>query len=265
MPRTLSQWLLRKAWTPGSGADQTPPPQGPGPRGHPIEVGRVVAGGVEGADRLADGLGVGGGASAGQGHGLVDHGHAGGHLARLDAGQPAVGQGLDLEVDVTETAGQGQGPLGPFGQHRRVVDLAAQGGEGHPSLLDARLVGLHQSHRPVEPGAGRHLVAHHVLEQLTEAGRHQRRRAVVPGRGQAAQGVREVGHGGLGIAAGHGLLRQGQQPSRLVDGIDRCGVHGRRLASGWCPEGRWGTRPPEGRRAAPGHRGGPARPQVHRR
>ena len=85
-------------------------------------------------------------AAARQGHGLVDHRHALGHPAGLHVGQPTVGQGLGLEVDVAEAAGPVESQLGPLEEQCRVVDVATHGGHRHPPLLDARLVMLDQPH-----------------------------------------------------------------------------------------------------------------------
>ncbi len=198
----------------GGGAEDAPLAQQRAPRLHPLEVGRDVAGGEEGAHRLADDDGILGAAAAGQGHRLVDPGHALGHPPRLDVGQPTVGQGLDLEVDVAEAPGPVERQLGPFAEHGRVADVAAQRRQRHPPLFDARLFVLHQAYGAPEPRLCGRPVAHEVGEQVTDPCAGHGGPAVVAGDRERPCRGGEVRNGAVVVTGAHGRVRQLQQVPR---------------------------------------------------
>ena len=134
------------------------------PRPGPFEVGGVVAGGEERADRLGRGVGVVG-RTARQCHRLVEQCHALDDPTGLHVGQPGVGQRLGLQVDVTEAAGPIERQLRRRQQLGRVIDVASHRGHRHPALLQAWRLVLDQPPGPSEPGPARRQVAHRVGEQ----------------------------------------------------------------------------------------------------
>ena len=199
---------------PGCGAEDAPLPQQWAPRLHPLEVGGDVARGVERAHRLRHDAGVLRATPAGQGHRLVEHGHALGHPARFHPGQPTVGQGLDLEVDVAEAPRPVEGQVGSFDEHGRVADVATQTRQRHPPLLDAGWLVLDQADGPAVPGLGSHPVAHEVGEQVADACGRQGGLAVVPGGRETPGRGGEVRDGALEVTGFPGLARRLQQVPR---------------------------------------------------
>jgi hypothetical protein len=169
---------------------------GPGPR--PLEVAGVIAGGEERAHGLGRAVGVVGRA-AGEGHGLVQQGHALGQPSRLDEGQAAVGEGLGLQVHVTEAAGTVEGELGRRQQLRRVVDLAAHRRHRHPTLLHARGLVLHQPLGPGEPRPAGGQVAQPVGEGVAQTHAGHRRAAAVTGGGERPDRRRKMGDRGVDV------------------------------------------------------------------
>jgi hypothetical protein len=195
-------------------ADEATPAQQLGPRGRPVEVGAVVAGGEERARRLAGHVLVVA-RPAHQRHRLVEHRHALLDPPGLDVGEAAVGEGLGLEVHVAEAPGPVECEVGALEQLVGVPHVAAHGGDRRPALLDARWLVGEEGVGAREPGPAGRQVAEGVAEQVTQLDAHHGRLALLPRLGQRPEGARQVGEHRLDVEAVARLGCQLEGPGRV--------------------------------------------------
>ena len=216
MACTLSQWLDKNTGAPGRDRDEAAPAKQMRPGPGPLEVGGVVAGGEERADRLGRGIGVIG-LAARQRHRLVEQRHPVGDPAGLHVGQPRVGQRLGLEVDVTEPAGAIERQFRRRQQLGGVVDVTSHSGHRHPSLLQARRLVLDEASGPSEPRPACRQVAHRVGEEVSEARTGHGGAALLVSRSEAADGSRQMSNDAVDVAPRVRLVGVLERQLRFID------------------------------------------------